>query len=194
MGLEDWSRVVTIVFQSFSTAAIVGAAIKYLWGRDQRSGETLLHLEARFRELQTQWQAEPSGNYLFGITRAVDPEAHEFEGSSLKEAIDKGLNCKWNQRNDLENAWMSRLDEFLRFLLLVAAMEKNRLLKSEALWDAYHYWFRAVAENQTLRTYVDLYFPVLYKFIQNNEDQIAKYQRLHRGVEGQKGRRPAPVT
>ncbi|MDP3775505.1 MAG: hypothetical protein Q8Q85_14695 [Gemmatimonadales bacterium] len=179
MELEDWARVVTIVFQSFSTIAIVGAAVKYLWGRDERSGETLLHLETRFKELQIPWQAERSGSFLSSITRAVDLEAHEFEKSGLQLAIDKGLEGRWNDRTDLERAWMSRLDEFIRFLLLVAGMEKNRLLKKRALWDAYHYWFRMVARNPKLQEYVGLYFPVLYRFLRDNEKEIVAYERLH---------------
>jgi len=178
MALEDWSRVITIVFQSFSAVAIVGAAVKYLWGRDQRSGETLLHLETHFKELQSRWQAEPSGQFLSSITRAIDQEAREFEGSDLESAIDKGFSGERDKRTGLERAWMSHLDELLRFLLLVAAMEKNRLLKKRALWDAYHYWFHAVARNPKLKMYIGLYFPVLDRFLKESEKEISGYELL----------------
>ncbi|MCA1629436.1 MAG: hypothetical protein LC785_08985 [Acidobacteria bacterium] len=178
MELEDWLRVTTIVFQTFSTITIVAAAVKYLWSRDQRSGETLLHLETRFKELQSRWQAEPSGQLQSSITRAIDREAREFEGSDLESAIDKGLRGERDKRTVLERAWMSRLDELLRFLLLVAAMEKNRLLKKRALWDAYHYWFHAVARNPMLRDYVGRYFPVLDRFLKENEKEISRYELL----------------
>lgn len=182
-----------MVFQSLSTIAIVGAAVKYLWSRDQRSGETLLHLETRFKELQTQWQAEQSGPFLSSITRALDDEAREFETSGLGPAIDKGLAGNWKDRTDRERAWVSRLDEFLRFLLLVAAMEKNRLLKKRALWDAYHYWFRMVKRNPKLHEYVGLYFPVLHRFLRENEKEIVAYERLHRAPV-QEAKPPAPAT
>ena len=182
MTLEDWSRIVTIVFQAASTVAIVGAVWKYLRSRDERSGETLLNLESRFKELQSRWQADRSGELLSSITRAIDREAHEFEHSALESALDKGLEGEWDKRDRLEKAWMSRLDELLRFLLIVAAMEKNRLLKKAALWDVYHYWFRAVAKNPKLKDYVSFYFPVLNKFLDENEKEINNPERLGQEV------------
>lgn len=173
MALEDYSRIATIIFHLLSTIAIGGAAYKYVRSRDERSGETLLQLEARFKELQSRWCAEP-GKLLPSITRVVDPEAHEEEASVLQSAIDKGLSGEWLKRDDPENAWMARLDEFLRFLVLVAAMEKNRLLKKKALWDVYHYWFKAVTKNPKLKLYVNLYYPVLFSFLKTNEKEISK--------------------
>ena len=187
MTLEDWGTVVTIVFQVLSTAAILGAAVKYLWSRDERSGETLLRLETRFKELQCPWQAEPSGPFLSSITRVIDMEAQEFEACGLATAIKKGADQQWSSRTAIERAWMSRFDELLRFLSLVAGMEKNRLIKRRALWDAYHYWFRMVARNPPVRDYVGRHFPVLYTFLKDNETRIVFYEALHKKTSAEVG-------
>ncbi|MFY9555488.1 MAG: hypothetical protein WAV20_25550 [Blastocatellia bacterium] len=176
MGLENWAKLVTIVFQLASSLAVAFAVIKYLRGRDERSGETLLHLENRFKELQSPWEATQSDQLLPSITRTIDPEAHQFEKSELEVAIDLLFNNKWAERSPLQNAWMSRLDELLRFLLLVAAMEKNRLLKRRALWDAYHYWFTAIWETPKLKEYVQQYSSVLYTFLSDNLKEIERYK------------------
>jgi len=57
-------------------------------------------------------------------------------------------------------------------------MEKNRLLKKGALWDAYHYWFRAIARNDKIKAYVGAYFPLLHQFLIDNESEIARYEGL----------------
>jgi hypothetical protein len=149
------------------------AVPKYLRSRDQRSGETLLHLESRFQELQSPWphNSEPQP----AITRIIDPEANKFSTSVLATAIDFVLKRESDKHDDLQNAWMSRLDELLRFLSLVAAMEVNRLLNRRALWDAYYYWFCAIWKNEKLREYVRIYSPVLYEFLHAEKDEIEKY-------------------
>jgi hypothetical protein len=59
---------------------------------------------------------------------------------------------------------MARLDEFLRFLLMVSAMGRSRLLRHRALWDAYSYWFSAIWTLPTIREYVRVHYPVLFAF------------------------------
>jgi hypothetical protein len=189
MDLEDWWRVASIVAQSASALAIVAAAIGYSLSRDQRSGETLLQLEQGFKQFWLSWQVDASGPLLPGITRAVDREAHEQ--SNLRSAITKGFDQQWDERDPVEKAWVSRLDEFLRFLLLVAVMEKNRLLKKGALWDAYHYWFRMVATDELIRRYVCLYFPGLEEFLKKNKKEIDRYESTHRAAKADATRKLA---
>jgi hypothetical protein len=177
MTLDDAGRVVTMIFQGASTVAIVTAAIKYL-RRNERSGETLLLLEARFQVLQEEWQLDGAGPWLPSITRAVDREAHEFEKCGLRDAIEKGFSGDWHSRSRAERAWMQRLDQLFRFLMVSAAMEQNRLVKSRALWDTYHYWFRMVATNPMLRKYARLYFPMLDDFLRRNQRTVDRYERI----------------
>ena len=172
MSLDQWAKVVTIFFQAFSVLALSLTVPKYLRSRSERSGETLLQLENRFQELQAPWGKDEQ---LAPITRIVDPEAKKYSTSELATAIDLVLKRQSDKHTDLQNAWMSRLDELLRFLSLVAAMEVNQLLKSRALWDAYYYWFCAIWMNDKLRTYVQIYSPVLYKFLSDDRKEIEHY-------------------
>lgn len=169
----DVSTTITTILQVLSGLAICLAVPKYLLSRNQRSGETLLHLESRFKELQSSWDHndEPQAP----ITRIIDPEANRFSTSVLASAINLVLKRESDKHDDLQNAWMSRLDELLRFLSLVAAMEENRLLKRRALWDAYYYWFCAIWINEDLKKYVQIYSPVLYEFLEDYEKEIQRY-------------------
>src|SRR5712691_4258303 len=146
MSLEVWAKIATTIFQVLSGLAICLAVPKYLLSRNQRSGETLLSLESRFTELQSSWKSEwvEDSKIQPPITRIIDPEANKYSTSKLAEAIHLVLRKESDQHSPLQNAWMSRLDELLRFLSLVAAMKANRLLKSRALWDVYYYWFCAI--------------------------------------------------
>ncbi len=173
MNLDVVARVVTMIFQAFSVVALALTVPKYLRGRDERSGETLLHLESRFQELQSPWEYQEQTQVP--ITRIIDPEAKKYSTSTLASAINLVLRRESDKHTDLENAWMSRLDELLRFLSLVAAMEVNRLLKSRALWDAYYYWFCAIWMNDELKAYVRIYSPVLYKFLSDEKKEIEHY-------------------
>ncbi|HEX9670192.1 MAG TPA: hypothetical protein VGC93_11995 [Thermoanaerobaculia bacterium] len=153
------------IFYAVSAVAVLCAAWKYLVGLDQRSAETLVQLEARFADLTD-------------IARAVDPEAHEFEGSGLAHAVQKGLDAQWDTRDDKERALMRRLDAFLRFLQVLGTLERNRLLNRRALWDTYHYWFRAIDTNPMLRRYINLHFPVLNAFLRRNARHFEEYWKL----------------
>ena len=172
MTLDSWAKLVTMIFQAFSIIALGLTVPKYLRSRSERSGETLLQLESRFQELQAPWGTD---DRLPPITRIVDPEAKKYATSDLATAINLVLKRQSDKHTDLQNAWMSRLDELLRFLSLVAAMEVNQLLKSRALWDAYYYWFCAIWMNDSLRTYVQIYSPVLYKFLEDDKKEIESY-------------------
>ena len=173
-----WPQIVTLIFQLASTLAIVFAAVKYFWSRDQTSGDTLLRMEQTFRQFLVPWQVTPQGDSLPGIARALDPAARKFSACGLQDAILKGFDRELGERTAVEDAWMPRLDDFLRFLLIVAAMERSRLLRRRALWDAYHYWFRAVANDPILRRYVATWFPVLYAFLEESETELKAYDRL----------------
>jgi hypothetical protein len=192
MDLEDSWRVASIVAQSASALAIVAAAVGYSLSRDQRSGETLLKLEQGFKQFWLSWQVDASGPLLAGIARAVDREAHEQ--SKLRSAITKGFDQRWDERDPVEKAWVSHLDEFLRFLLLVAVMEKNRLLKKGALWDAYHYWFRMVATDELIRRYIRLYFPGLEEFLKRNKKEIDRYESIDRAKADAVRKLPPPAA
>ena len=172
MTLDQLAKIVTMIFQAFSIVALALTVPKYLRSRSERSGETLLQLENRFQELQEAWG---TNQQLPPITRIVDPEAKKYSTSELAVAIDLVLKRESDKHTDLQNAWMSRLDELLRFLSLVAAMEVNQLLKSRALWDAYYYWFCAIWMNDKLRLYVQIYSPVLYKFLNDDRKEIEHY-------------------
>lgn len=173
MSLEAFAKFANALFQLLSSLAICFALPKYLLTRNQRSGETLLSLESRFKELQSPWEClsreEPA------VTRIIDPEANKYSTSELAKAITLVLQKESSKHSDLQNAWMSRLDELLRFLSLVAAMEVNRLLKRRALWDAYYYWFCAIWINQDIKDYVRIYSPVLFKFLSSNQREIERY-------------------
>ena len=168
----------TMVLQLASTLAIVFAAVKYFWSRDQTSGDTLLRMEQTFRQFLVPWHATPNGELLPGVARALDPAARAFAACGLQDAILKGFDRELGPRTAVEDAWMPRLDDFLRFLLIVAAMERSRLLRRRALWDAYHYWFRAVANDSVLRRYVATWFPVLFAFLERSDAELKAYGRL----------------
>jgi hypothetical protein len=185
-----WPQIVTMVFQFASTVAIVCAAVKYYWTRDHKSGETLRDLEETFGRFHAPWTG-PKGS-LPGITRAVDEAAQVFSSSGLQIAILRGLDPAWGARQPQDEAWMPRLDEFLRFLLIVAAMERNGLLKKRALWDVYHYWFRTVDGNPVIRRYVGVHFPVLDQFIEDSQGPIKEYRDLHEARAAAARRRPLP--
>jgi hypothetical protein len=180
MDLQEWQDLTGIIVNVVTVAAVFTAVWRYSVTRDIQSGETLRHLEVQFREFLQPWTFR--GEDLPGIARAVDMESGEFERRRLRSAIQKGLEGRGGTRDDLEEAWMPRLDAFLRFLLIVAAMEKNRLLKKRALWDVYHYWFRAVHETPLLRAYVGRYFPVLSRFLKQNQKMIDEYGELAKGA------------
>jgi len=177
MSIDEAVKIAAIVFQLSSALAIAVAVPKYLLTRNQRSGETLLSLESRFKELQSPWECPSKKGKVpaSAVTRIIDPEAKMYSRSLLASAIQLVLKKQSDQHCDEQNAWMCRLDELLRFLSLVAAMEVNRLLKRRALWDAYYYWFCAIWINQELRDYVRIYSPVLYKFLSNNQREIERY-------------------
>lgn len=177
MSLDDVAKLTFIFFNVFSGLAIGLAVPKYLFSRNHRSGETLLLLESRFTELQSSWKSEwlLESKVQEPITRIIDPEANKYSKSDLAAAIGLVLKKESDKHSPPQNAWMSRLDELLRFLSLVAAMRVNRLLKSRALWDVYYYWYCAIWINPDLRKYVEIYSPVLYEFLVKDKKQIEKY-------------------
>lgn len=159
--LNDLKAVAEVVFHGVSTLAVLGAAIKYLRSRDQQSGETLLRLEQYFEKFHKPWTFPNPESSHVGITRAIDPETHLLPMTALSAALEKS----GETRDALEESWMARLDELLRFLLMVAAMERSHLLRRRALWDAYSYWFNAIWVSRPLSEYVRNYYPLLYGFV-----------------------------
>src|SRR5260370_470835 len=174
MTLQEWGQVASIVAQTASTAAILAAAIKYYRSRDHQSGETLWSLEERFSRFHASWELGTPPRRMPPITRAIEGE--EFRDFGLASALEKGIDGNAAVRDDLEKAWIPRLDELLRFFLIVGAMEKNRLLKRRALWDAYHYWFRILRNNDLIRTYIGLHFPILHRFLAESGKELDRYE------------------
>lgn len=180
MTLQEWWWLVGTISAAVSAAAILGAAGKYFWTRDNKSGETLLTLEETFRNFHRSWKLGKSR--MPPITRAVETDGDEFDRRGLASAIQKGIDGRHAERDERERAWIPRLDELLRFLMIVAAMQKNRLLKKRAMWDAYHYWFRTITNDPLLRTYVGLHFPVLDRFLTSNHKELQRYEEFHDGT------------
>ncbi|HEX7833210.1 MAG TPA: hypothetical protein VF787_26375 [Thermoanaerobaculia bacterium] len=181
MTAQEWFWVTTAIAQLVSTCAIFAAAFKYYRRRDHPSGETLRLLEDRFKDFHQTWEFDVSGHrkVMPPITRAIEHDGDEFTRCKLESSIRKGASGEPASRDDCERAWIPRLDALLRFLMIVSAMEKNRLLKKEALWDAYHYWFRTVNNNVLVRIYIGLHFPVLDRFLRENAEELQFYEDLH---------------
>ena len=151
----DWKEKIQLafyaagaIFSVFSIYSIYQARRQYRRSLRQRTAQSLLELEERFGEFKD-------------IFPLVDPESGRYE-EELQPAVEKSLQqMPASDRTHHEKVKIVLLDRFLRFLLLLTAVQEYELLKPEALRYMYWYWFKAVSENPHLRSYVDRYFPTL---------------------------------
>ena len=150
-----WTAVIQSVFYVIgsilslcSIYAIFEARKQYKRGLKQRAAETLLELEKRLSSLED-------------ILVLVDPEGKRYE-LELKPSVEKSLQgLPQSQRSNEDRELILRLDRFLRFMLLLTALVKYDLLKSDALQYQYWYWFAAIRQNPHLKAYTVKYFPTL---------------------------------
>jgi len=140
--------IVGAIFSAFSIYSIYRARRQYRVSLRQRTAQSLMELEERVAELKE-------------VLPLIDPESNRYD-LELRPAVEKSIQ-KLDQlkRSEDDRAKMILLDRFLRFLLLLTAMQEYELLKPDALRYMYWYWFRAVSENSHLKSYIDSYFPTL---------------------------------
>lgn len=152
MNWKDTSQIVFYIvgaiFSVFSIYSIYQARRQYRRSLRQRTAESLMELEQRFAEFKD-------------ILPLIDPESQRYE-QELQPTVDKSLkNMPQARRSDKDRRLILRLDQLLRFLLLLTSLEKYDLLKAEALQYMYFYWFNSLKRNEHLKSYVDQYFPTL---------------------------------
>jgi hypothetical protein len=143
------------------TAAAVTATIggiAYRRSVRQNMAQALLELEKRFADF-----AE--------VARWIDPEARKFR-SELGPHIRLSLVAKDKPRSPEYDSHITKLDGFLRFLLLVSNLHRFRILSRRAVGYQYNYWFRELWNNRRLRAYVRTYFPTVMEFMRRNRRTI----------------------
>ena len=119
-----------------------------------RSAETLIRMEEELRRHQL-------------ILRELDASSpHRMR--NLGPAIARSLKRDYSHRNGEDDEWVRRFDDFLRFLLLLSALERFKLLKTEALMYMYWYWFCMVLGRPIAKEYVRKNFPTLYSYMRSN--------------------------
>ncbi len=162
MSLKDKVEIALWICQSIFYAVSAGAVLfgffQYSTGVRQRTAETLIRLENRLAGLKD-------------IVRLIDPALSRYS-AELSPAVTKSLDELPKTRDEEE--LIVRLDQFLRFLLLLGGLEKNRLLNRKSLAYMYHYWFSPILKNPDLKAYVAKYFKNLNRFLEDNSATFAQ--------------------
>lgn len=135
------------------------AILEYRRSIRERIAERFITLEQLFAKLSD-------------ITRLVDPNMDQYN-KKLGPAVRKSFTDPPTPTTKDEHALLVRLDQFLRFLLLVSSLKKFALIETKALAYMYGYWFLAVIENKDLKEYVQKYFTNLDRFLEDYRSELA---------------------
>lgn len=172
-GVEFLTRIDLLLGIALAAGGVLWGFYRYLRQRREetsiRIGETLLELESRFTNLEIRPQVDPST----GI------------GEQLREAVDKSIRDL--RRTAEETGLLMKLDEFLRFLLLMSGLEKYRLLRTDAIAYMFQYWFTALLEDRWLSAYVAKYFKNLNRFLNDKAPEFLTGFKPDRGLQLRSG-------
>ena len=154
MEFYSWlSKLIGVLVAAFSAGF---AAFQYWRDVRRRTAESLLEIEKRF-------------DTLTDIARLIDPASRLYE-TDLRPIVEESVKPTGRTRSPDEHKRIMRLDEFLRFLLLLTRLEKNLFVSRTEVVTMYHYWFDAVAQNEHLMGYVKKYYKNLSEFLNKNRE------------------------